>query len=801
MAPPVEPPTTITLRVKVPPGHIPGSADEFTLGNDVAVSSKIGQLRERIQEALPSSPTPERQRLLYGGRALVDNDQTVADALNMRRDPTQNEYVVHLLIKGNGDATAPLPYRGGHNTPNRSASPAAAPDALGAPHLPPQQPHDPNAVSPMHLQQPQGHTHPRFPAPGHAHPIPVQHLQQHQAAVLAQQQRLQAQMLQNANQRALHTGLVPFGFQPMNLGAAGTSGLVPNQHPVAMPREGQHHVTESPASGEGQQNTTQQADDAVQGQPPSVEGEHAQHQPGLNVPHAPPRPLSEQGFHVEGVGPNGQRFTIHQQTVQFPNMQMAAQHMPFGANAMPRQLPAWGLPPLPGMPQTQPQTQPQQGLPQRRSALDQARDNIAEMRRMLTELRGLNVDEHRAQIDRLEERTQAVNNYIDPMNLHGTDQDRGRGPVRIVPAIGGPRGEFAAPRADAGPHVGQPPGWQQRTRQTRDFQQAASQGQIHTGSNVTCYLLSSANGPHALLYSPEHGTFTGRLPYQQPFVTSDLQPTPTTFVTSVGAAQDQGVQPGQANAAAQAPAQGQGAAAAANPLGPMEPIMGHMWLLLRILIFSYFLLGTNMGWQRPLALLAVAGGFWMIRMGLLGDGGALRRWWEGIVQDGQHRAPAAQQPAEGQAQPVQQQNLDPAQPGQAARAAQMPTPAQVAQRLLDQEQRRRDANRDQRWRWLREQVRPAERAVALLVASLWPGVGEAYVRAREQEARRLAEEEVAARRREEEEERQREEEEEKAKTEGKGEPGPNPRATTVADTASGQEQDTATVMEQVDIQV
>ncbi|KAK4631926.1 hypothetical protein CLAFUW4_03742 [Fulvia fulva] len=789
MAPPVEPPTTITLRVKVPPGHIPGIADEFTLGNDIAVSLKIGQIRARLQEAIPSSPTPERQRLLYSGRALIDNDQTVADALNIRRDPTQNEYVVHLLVKGNGDATAPLPHRTGLNTtPTRSGSPATVPTPPGAPHLPPQQLHNPNAISPIQLQQPPGHAPPGFLPPGHAHPTPPQHLQQHQAAVLAQQQRMQIQMIQNAQQRALHTGLVPFGFQPMNFGVQGPVGMQGQVAPPgapAVPHEGQNVGVGEHHQGDGQQDTAQQADGGSHTHPQSGEGQHAQHHPGLNVPPAPPRPLSEQGFHVEGVGPNGQRITIHQQTLQFPNIQMAAQHMPLGANMMPTNLPALGLPPLPGMPQHQ------QGQPQRPSALDQARDNIAEMRRVLTELRDMVTEEHREQIDRLEERTQAVNNYIDPLSLHGSGPDRGRGPVRMGPSIGGLPGGLAIPRTQTGPHLGQVPSWRQRARQVRDAQQALNQGQISTDANVTCYLLSSPSGPHALVYSPQHGTFTGQLPHHQSFGMSGLQPTPTTTVVPAGAAQDQGNQPGQANAAAQAPAQGQAAAAAAraNLLGLMEPIMGHVWLLLRILIFSYFLLGTNMGWQRPLALLAIAGGFWMIRLGFLGDGGALRRWWEGIVQEGQQRAPAAQQPgADGQPQPVQQQNQDPAAPGQAARPAQMPTPAQVAQRLLDEEQRQRNANRDQRWQWVREQVRPAERALALLVASLWPGVGEAYVRAREQEARRLAEEEVAARRREEE-ERQRKEAEEKEKSEGEEKTEAIAEPTTTSDSASGLHQE------------
>jgi hypothetical protein len=74
----------------------------------------------------------------------------------------------------------------------------------------------------------------------------------------------------------------------------------------------------------------------------------------------------------------------------------------------------------------------------------------------------------------------------------------------------------------------------------------------------------------------------------------------------------------------------------------------------------------------------------------------------------------------------------------------MPTPEQVAQRLLHE-------NAAQNRGWLREQIRPVERAVALFVASLWPGIGEAHVRAqrelREQEERRAAEAEIEARRR------------------------------------------------------
>lgn len=660
MAPPVEPPSSITIRIKVPPGHIPGGADEFTLGSDIPVASKIGHIRERIQEAIPSSPTPERQRVLYGGRALVDNEQSVADALNIRRDPSQKEYVVHLLVKGEGDNTAPIPQRRGVNTPNRSSSPAQPGVSTGV--------------------------HP--PAPGQAQqPVP-----------------------QNAQQ--IH----------------------------------QHFVNQEP------------------------------------------RAPNQGGFHVQGVGPNGERVMIHQQTMNFPHFGQHVQHTPqlipgmpgvhgppgmHGVPGMPGMAPFGGFGALPGM--------PHQPRPSGPSALDQARQNIVEMRRMLNELRSSEAasESQRAEITRLEERTQALSDYIDPLRLGGGIQNR---PRSQSPRVGGETNGMGLPTP---PPASDSPasmlaGWQQRAQQLRQVQQQASPAPSNP-TDVTCYLLSSPLGPQAILHSPQHGTFTGTPQYQAP---TGLRPTPTSAAQShapSAAGENHAVgnevlgdalapNHGQEIGGQQIQAQVQAQAVQQDPMGPLGPLLGHMWLLLRILIFSYFLLGSNMGWRRPLALAAIGLGFWMIRAGLLGDGGAIRRWWDGIMNDGQRPAPA-----DGQAPPQQGQQQGPQQDQQQAqgngRAGQMPTPEQLAQRLLNEDAQARDQARNERYQWLRERARPIERAIALLVASLWPGVGEAYVRAREQEERRRAEEEIAARRREEEERQRMEDEKQQKEQEGDHEGG------------------------------
>lgn len=141
--------------------------------------------------------------------------------------------------------------------------------------------------------------------------------------------------------------------------------------------------------------------------------------------------------------------------------------------------------------------------------------------------------------------------------------------------------------------------------------------------------------------------------------------------------------------------------------------MAHLWFLFRVLIFAYFLLGSGMGWRRPLFLIVLAITYWMIRVGFLnaqnGLGGAVRGWWEGLV--GVPRAAAEEPRREGQ---------------------QMLTPEQVAERLIRERRERQQGPLP----WWREQIRPLERAVALFVASLWPGVGEAHVRAREEEEER-----------------------------------------------------------------
>ncbi len=388
---PTQPPDSITLKIKVPPGHLavpeaadgstPPTADSYTLGI-LPVSTTIGAVRQQIQAQIPSNPTPERQRLLYGGRALVDNEQTIADALNTRRDPSQTEYVLHLLVKGEGANAAAHAH-------SRSLSAALQGERTATP-----------------------------PAGGSPHPHPHPH----------------------------------------------------PPHPPGQPQR---------------------------------------------------RPVSGQGFHIEGVGANGQRFQIHQQTINLPGFQHGVpnQHpmgmqMPFGT--MP-QIPTFGAPPLQmpnmalpqGMMGMPPPFAPPPMMPgqaatprpaQAPSLLDRQRENIWEMRHLIDSARAQQDPETRTRnFEELHRRLNQVHNYIDPF---------GGGPTTGTNATQTPNRNPTAERQPAPPAAPRA-GFPQPLLQTQlpfvraggpPTNQAPQQGISLT--EVTTYLLS---GPQALVhYSSRH---------------------------------------------------------------------------------------------------------------------------------------------------------------------------------------------------------------------------------------------------------------------------------------------------------
>lgn len=272
------------------------------------------------------------------------------------------------------------------------------------------------------------------------------------------------------------------------------------------------------------------------------------------------------------------------------------------------------------------------------------------------------------------------------------------------------------------------PGFQPLQHQMNHLHHAAPRPHLHQfnigNPNVhntpIVYLVSSPQaGPQALLLSPQ-GTFTADLATHMPsFPLAQTHPrhAPATQLQEPVPEQPPVVNPPQVpeQAVQQLPQQGnqgaQGGNQEADVLAPWQPLLAQAWMLLRVLFFAWFFLGTGQGWRRPILLAVTCLVFWFVSAGGLGTTvrDVVRSWWEGVV--GLPQRNDAQQP--GQNQPAVQQHGA-----------------------------------------IRQILRPAERALALFVASLWPGIGERTVTARrEQEERQRREEQD--RQRAEEENRQR----------------------------------------------
>jgi len=178
------------------------------------------------------------------------------------------------------------------------------------------------------------------------------------------------------------------------------------------------------------------------------------------------------------------------------------------------------------------------------------------------------------------------------------------------------------------------------------------------------------------------------------------------------------------------------AAAGAGQEERVANVAGHIWLLLKLAFFVYFFAGGG-GWYRPVMMCVIAGVVYIAQMGIFGNQlDAVRQQLRALVPLGEQ---ADDEP----------NGAGIHGPGRRREPGRNLSPAEAAQRLQQQ-------HRDQRFGWVRESMRATERAFAIFVASLWPGIGEEMVQIQEEraQAERTAEEqrlEELARRREEEE--------------------------------------------------
>lgn len=194
---------------------------------------------------------------------------------------------------------------------------------------------------------------------------------------------------------------------------------------------------------------------------------------------------------------------------------------------------------------------------------------------------------------------------------------------------------------------------------------------------------------------------------------------------------NQGVRPDQAQQPVPPENQGE------DLVGILGPVFRHLWLLIRLAGFVWFFTAGSMN-SRTFILGGVAAVIFAVQVGLFGDRWErLQQHFEGLI------GPLAPIPGHGQEAGANAHgaNGNDGIPNQAA-AAGAPNPRATAERLI-----RERAQQDRGW--FMNRAVAIERALALFIASLYPGVGERHVAERERarleaEAQEVARAQVAA---------------------------------------------------------
>jgi hypothetical protein len=79
----------IDLKLLSPSPEVPASGLLF---ENISPATTLGELRSKVQAALPSHPLPARQRIIYFGRVLQRDDDTLSGVFgadNVRIAPQQ----------------------------------------------------------------------------------------------------------------------------------------------------------------------------------------------------------------------------------------------------------------------------------------------------------------------------------------------------------------------------------------------------------------------------------------------------------------------------------------------------------------------------------------------------------------------------------------------------------------------------------------------------------------------------------------------------------------------------------------
>ncbi|KAF2143370.1 uncharacterized protein K452DRAFT_317527 [Aplosporella prunicola CBS 121167] len=729
---------TVDLRILSPSIEAEGGVSFRALPS----STTVGQLKVKIQDALPTHPVPERMRIIYQGRMLRDS---IPLAEVFGRDTAQMLHNVHMVLREDGHPPGPRSSTAPPNNPFR-ATPAQPTNPFRAParpqSLPPQQP------------QPGVANAARFPLPQALNNI-LNHTRETPPTLASQGQNAFQQFIaQQQQQRA--TG----GQNPATSPQAQTSRnpLIPNGATITQGGIGPNGERWSVMVNNTTLTIPQQAGFGL---PMPIPGQFA----NMLRPASPSmardgnRAMEQVRQHLEAarrqveiinslLAPPG---SSREERLQLPpyNFQRAAteiDRLNIYLDMMRNLLGSLVA-------------NPQYARNREVVSLQMDNETMRHATRNLIRHIHSHIISRRDQIQNLQPdlafnpeapadleallRSENPNDWFDMINRsmpgrqpNGNAAAQGEnGPSDEVPSTPnqpidtngvfllwgpeGPRGVLLSPQATL--TSGSVPSLTEAWAENLAYQRALSDV--------------------ARLVAPTRAAFASRQPTPQPTAT---QAAPADAPAQAQHAADPGVQAGvhqvqaqllnnhpvappQLQQMAPPPQQGQVAIAAV--------LAGHLWILIRIFGFLYLFGGA--GWRRTI-LLAVCGlAVYLVQMGFLGERflgdrwDRVRRYFDNLVgipaRDGAALARGEGQAAAAAAAAAGAGGAEAAAPaGQGTRRRQaQPTPEEVARRLL--------AQREQQDRtWLRDAVRGAERATALFVASLWPGLGERMVAAREE---------------------------------------------------------------------
>lgn len=747
-------PQTILLHVLSPSIEVP---NKLTFPH-VPISTTVAELKTKICDAVPTRPSPDRQRLIYGGKALVQEAATLKDIFTQEKvrvyaldtlllaypheQIDQSEALsLHLVLPPAAPTQAPRPSTPSVvPRPNRqvTANAAAAPEAnTGNPPQP--QPAAPHA-HPQHGQFP--------PLPAQLPPYLQQAMRSHFEAL---NQQLGAQNTTNG------TNSLPMALQNQLNSYPGRQPpfAAPNFHQIIAQQQqaraaaGQRGLGHNDRNQNGQTGTTSP--------PPGHGGPTI---PGnLSASGLPtnsrvvqedygPNGATNSRVVQENHGPNGWRMVIEstQTLTRAPTnrslhdsngQRSSSGSLNHNNNSLASILGRANSPQAVGSPGTPTGSQPNSRSSNGQSQQSQLEQSLSSIESALaggtapgepifesarTLLRHMSNEQ-----DVSANTTATLRNRLDGLS---TQADHLRASLNSI-----------LMRVISEQHpVHRPP---------------------PTASSSPIYLLSSPSGPHALLVSPS-GMYT--TPWQFPALavptpapvlhqTSDI-PTPTQPLNSTNEpiAQQPAANPPQAEQEPQQQQQEQQADQARDLIRILLPLGGHIWLLVRLFGFVYFFTAGG-GHRRAILLGLCAFIVFIAQTGLFRP--FLQSTWEPFRRHIENLLPLANN--DRRLLPdaaVAGNNANPE--GQGAQQANgVPTPQQAAERLL-REREQMDGN------IMRQYLRRAERAIALFVASLVPGVGERHIAARDAA-------EAAIREQEREREREREEREQRERTQRESE--------------------------------